>query len=111
MSTTTKKASFHWADPLLLDQQLSDDERMVRESARAYCQDKLAPRVLEAFRHEKTDVAIFREMGALGLLGATIPEEYGGAGLNYVCYGLVAREVERVDSGYRSMMSVQSSLV
>jgi glutaryl-CoA dehydrogenase len=111
MSTATKKASFHWADPLLLDQQLSDDERMVRESARAYCQDKLAPRVLEAFRHEKTDVAIFREMGALGLLGATIPEAYGGAGLNYVCYGLVAREVERVDSGYRSMMSVQSSLV
>ncbi|WP_372827717.1 acyl-CoA dehydrogenase [Polaromonas sp.] len=111
MSTSPKKASFHWADPLLLDQQLSDDERMVRESASAYCQDKLAPRVLEAFRHEKTDVAIFREMGALGLLGATIPEAYGGAGLNYVCYGLVAREVERVDSGYRSMMSVQSSLV
>lgn len=105
------KAAFHWDDPLLLDQQLTDDERAVRDAARAYCQDRLAPRVLEAFRHEQTDVAIFREMGELGLLGPTIPEEYGGAGLNYVCYGLVAREVERVDSGYRSMMSVQSSLV
>ena len=105
------KASFHWDDPLLLDQQLSEDERAVRDAARAYCQDKLAPRVLEAFRHEKTDAAIFREMGALGLLGPTIPEQYGGAGLNYVSYGLIAREVERVDSGYRSMMSVQSSLV
>jgi glutaryl-CoA dehydrogenase len=83
----------------------------VRDAARAYCQDRLLPRVTEAFRHEKTDPAIFREMGELGLLGATIPEQYGGAGLNYVCYGLVAREVERVDSGYRSMMSVQSSLV
>ena len=83
----------------------------MRDAARAYCQDQLAPRVLEAFRHEKTDPAIFREMGELGLLGPTIPEAYGGAGLNYVCYGLVAREVERVDSGYRSMMSVQSSLV
>ena len=92
-------------------EQLTDDERMVRDAAHAYCQDKLAPRVLEAFRHEKTDPAIFREMGELGLLGPTIPEEYGGAGLNYVCYGLIAREVERVDSGYRSMMSVQSSLV
>uniref|UniRef100_UPI00355951C9 acyl-CoA dehydrogenase family protein n=1 Tax=Piscinibacter sp. TaxID=1903157 RepID=UPI00355951C9 len=110
MSSTTK-ASFHWDDPLLLDQQLSDDERQVREAANAYCQERLAPRVLEAFRNEQTDVAIFREMGELGLLGATIPEAYGGAGLNYVCYGLVAREVERVDSGYRSMMSVQSSLV
>jgi len=106
-----EKATFHWEDPLLLDQQLTEEERMVRDSARAYCQDKLAPRVLEAFRHEKTDPAIFREMGSLGLLGPTIPEEYGGAGLNYVCYGLIAREVERVDSGYRSMMSVQSSLV
>ncbi|CAN5371101.1 acyl-CoA dehydrogenase [soil metagenome] len=105
------KASFHWDDPLLLDQQLTDEERMVRDTARNYCQDRLAPRVLEAFRHEKTDVSIFREMGELGLLGSTIPEEYGGAGLNYVSYGLVAREVERVDSGYRSMMSVQSSLV
>jgi glutaryl-CoA dehydrogenase len=105
------KAKFSWEDPLLLDQQLSEDERMVREAARAYCQDKLAPRVLEAFRHEKTDPAIFPEMGALGLLGPTIPEQYGGPGLNYVSYGLIAREVERVDSGYRSMMSVQSSLV
>ena len=84
---------------------------MVRDAARAYAQDKLAPRVLEAFRHEKTDPAIFREMGELGLLGNTLPAEYGGAGLNYVCYGLIAREIERVDSGYRSMMSVQSSLV
>jgi len=100
-----------WDDPLLLEQQLSEEERMVRDAARAYCQDKLAPRVLEAFRHEKTDPQIFREMGELGLLGATIPAQYGGAGLNYVSYGLIAREVERVDSGYRSMMSVQSSLV
>ncbi|CAM3472633.1 acyl-CoA dehydrogenase [Bordetella sputigena] len=107
----SSNASFHWQDPLLLDSQLTDDERMVREAAAAYAQDKLAPRVLEAFRHEKTDAAIFREMGELGLLGPTIPTEYGGAGLNYVCYGLIAREVERVDSGYRSMMSVQSSLV
>ncbi|MCX7172703.1 MAG: acyl-CoA dehydrogenase [Proteobacteria bacterium] len=105
------KASFNWSDPLLLEQQLSEEERMVRQTAERYCQDSLAPRVLEAFRHERTDPAIFREMGALGLLGATIPAEYGGAGLNYVCYGLIAREVERVDSGYRSMMSVQSSLV
>ena len=105
------KASFHWEDPLLLNQQLTSDERMVRDSARTYCQEQLAPRVLDDFRNEKSDVAVFREMGELGLLGATIPEAYGGAGLNYVCYGLVAREVERVDSGYRSMMSVQSSLV
>lgn len=104
-------ASFNWSDPLLLDSQLTDEERMVREAAYTYCQEKLAPRVLEAFRHEKMDTSIFPEMGALGLLGATIPAEYGGAGLNYVCYGLIAREVERVDSGYRSMMSVQSSLV
>jgi glutaryl-CoA dehydrogenase len=108
---TMAKASFRWDDPLLLDQQLSDDERAVRDAAAAYCTDRLATRVLEAFRTETTDPAIFREMGELGLLGATIPEQYGGAGLNYVCYGLVAREVERVDSGYRSMMSVQSSLV
>ena len=107
----TTKAAFHWDDPLLLDQQLSDDERAVRDAANAYCQGRLAPRVLEQFRHEKTDVAIFREMGELGLLGPTIPEQYGGPGLNYVCYGLIAREVERVDSGYRSMASVQSSLV
>ena len=105
------KASFHWNDPFLLEAQLSDEERSVRDAAQSYCQDRLAPRVVEAFRHEKTDTAIFREMGELGLLGPTIPEQYGGAGLNYVCYGLVAREVERVDSGYRSMMSVQSSLV
>jgi glutaryl-CoA dehydrogenase len=107
----TKAAAFQWDDPLLLDQQLSDDERAVRDAAAAYCQERLAPRVLTAFREGHTDPAIFREMGELGLLGATIPEAYGGAGLNYVCYGLVAREVERVDSGYRSMMSVQSSLV
>ena len=105
------KASFSWIDPLLLDQQLTEEERMVRDSAEQFAKDKLAPRVLEAFRHEKTDPAIFREMGEIGLLGATIPEQYGGSGLNYVCYGLIAREVERVDSGYRSMMSVQSSLV
>ena len=105
------KASFHWDDPFLLQQQLSEDERMIEEAARAYCQDKLLTRVTEAFRHEKTDPAIFREMGELGLLGPTIPAEYGGPGLSYVAYGLIAREVERVDSGYRSMMSVQSSLV
>ncbi|KVQ01692.1 acyl-CoA dehydrogenase [Burkholderia ubonensis] len=104
-------ATFHWDDPLLLDQQLTEDERMVRDAARAYAQDKLAPRVTDAFRHERTDIGIFREMGELGLLGPTIPEQYGGPGLNYVSYGLIAREVERVDSGYRSMMSVQSSLV
>ena len=107
----TPKAAFHWDDPLLLDQQLTDDERAVRDAARSYCQEQLLPRVTLAFREGSTDPAIFREMGGLGLLGATIPEQYGGAGLNYVCYGLVAREVERVDSGYRSMMSVQSSLV
>jgi len=105
------KTAFHWDDPLLLNEQLTDDERMVRDAAAAYCQDKLQPRVLEAFRHEAMDTSIFREMGELGLLGPTIPEQYGGPGLNYVSYGLIAREVERVDSGYRSMMSVQSSLV
>jgi glutaryl-CoA dehydrogenase len=105
------KAQFVWDDPLLLDQQLTQDERMVREAASAYCQDRLAPRILEAFRSEKTDEKIFREMGELGMLGPTIPAEYGGPGLSYVAYGLIAREVERVDSGYRSMMSVQSSLV
>jgi glutaryl-CoA dehydrogenase len=108
---TPAKARFSWEDPFQLAAQLTDDERQVMDAAHAYCQEKLLPRVTEAFRHEKTDAAIFREMGELGLLGATIPEQYGGAGLNYVCYGLVAREVERVDSGYRSMMSVQSSLV
>lgn len=105
------RAQFNWADPFLLDQQLSDEERMIRDSARAYCQDRLAPRVLEMFRKENTDVAIFRELGELDMLGIVIPEEYGGAGLGYVSYGLVAREVERVDSGFRSMMSVQGSLV
>ena len=104
-------APFDWEDPFRLDQQLSDDERMIRDSAHSYAQDKLQPRVLEAFEKEHTDIEIFREMGQLGLLGITVPEEYGGAGASYVAYGLVAREVERVDSGYRSMMSVQSSLV
>ncbi|MFO1412498.1 MAG: acyl-CoA dehydrogenase [Burkholderiales bacterium] len=105
------KPVFHWDDPLLLDAQLTEEERMVRDSAHAFAQEKLLPRIKEAFRHEATDPSVFPEMGALGLLGATLPPEYGGAGLNYVCYGLIAREIERVDSGYRSMMSVQSSLV
>ncbi len=105
------KQAFNWADPLLLERQLTEEERMVRESSFKYAQERLAPRVLEAFRHEKMDVSIFPEMGAMGLLGPTIPEQYGGAGLSYVSYGLIAREIERVDSGYRSMMSVQSSLV
>jgi len=106
------KNRFVWQDPLLLEQQLTEQERMVRDAAEAYARDKLAPRVLEAFRNEKYETAaIYREMGELGLLGPTIPSEYGGAGLGYVCYGLIAREVERIDSGYRSMMSVQSSLV
>ncbi|MEG3175103.1 acyl-CoA dehydrogenase [Sphingomonas sp. RB3P16] len=104
-------ARFDWADPFFLDDQLEDDERMIRDSARAYAQDKLAPRIIDAFQNETTDPEIFREMGAQGLLGPTVPEEYGGVGASYVAYGLVAREVERVDSGYRSMMSVQSSLV
>ncbi|MFT3976330.1 MAG: acyl-CoA dehydrogenase [Sphingomonas bacterium] len=102
---------FDWSDPFLLEDQLSDDERMVRDTARGYARERLAPRVIDAFANEHTDPAIFREMGALGLLGPTVPEEYGGVGASYVAYGLVAREVERVDSGYRSMMSVQSSLV
>ncbi|MFM9828896.1 MAG: acyl-CoA dehydrogenase [Sphingomonas sp.] len=102
---------FDWADPFQLDDQLSEDERMIRDTAAAYAQDKLAPRIIDAFQNETTDAGIFREMGALGLLGPTIPEEYGGVGASYVSYGLVAREVERIDSGYRSMMSVQSSLV
>jgi glutaryl-CoA dehydrogenase len=105
------KATFKWIDPFLLDEQLSDEERMVRDAARDFCQDKLMPRVLEANRHEIFDRAIMDEMGEMGLLGPTFPEEYGAAGLNAVCYGLIAREVERVDSGYRSAMSVQSSLV
>lgn len=105
------KAYFDWADPFLLSQQLSEEERMIQQAAHDYCQDKLAARVLQQFRHESVDPSIFREMGEMGLLGPTIPEAYGGAGLNYVSYGLVAREIERVDSGYRSMASVQSSLV
>jgi glutaryl-CoA dehydrogenase len=105
------KPVFKWDDPLLLDAELTEEERMVRDTAHAYAQDKLMPRIRDAFRHEKSDPSIFPEMGALGLLGATLPPDYGGSGLNYVCYGLIAREVERVDSGYRSMMSVQSSLV
>lgn len=105
------KVPFSWSDPLHLDEQLTEDERMIRDAAHQYAQEKLAPRVTEAFRNEYTDPSIFKEMGEMGLLGVTIPEEYGGSGLNYVSYGLVAREVERVDSGFRSMMSVQSSLV
>jgi glutaryl-CoA dehydrogenase len=103
--------NFLWDDPFLLEDQLGEEERMIRDTARAYAQDKLAPRIREAYAKEHTDRAIFDEMGALGLLGATLPEEYGGVGASYVSYGLVAREIERVDSGYRSMMSVQSSLV
>ncbi len=110
MKPNDMKPSFKWEDPLLLDDQLTEDERMVRDSARAYCQEKLLPRVTEAHRHEKFDRDIFNEMGALGFLGSTI-EGYGCAGVNHVSYGLIAREVERVDSGYRSGMSVQSSLV
>jgi glutaryl-CoA dehydrogenase len=104
-------AKLKWDDPLLLDDLLTDDERMIRDTARAYAQEKLLPRVIEAYREEKTDRSIFNEMGELGLLGVTLPEDYGCAGASYVAYGLVACEVERVDSGYRSMMSVQSSLV
>ena len=105
------KATFKWDDPLNLNGQLTDEERMVRDTARRYCQDKLMPRVLEANRNEVFHREIMNEMGEIGLLGSTVPEEYGGAGLNHVAYGLIAREVERVDSGYRSAMSVQSSLV
>jgi len=104
-------APFNWEDPLDLESELTEEERMVRDTARGYAQDKLFPRVLSAYREERFDREIMSEMGALGLLGATVPEEYGGAGLGYVAYGLIAREVERVDSGYRSAMSVQSSLV
>lgn len=103
--------AFDWRDPLLLETQLTEDERMIRDAAREYCQNSLMPRVLEANRHEIFHREIMHEMGALGFLGPTIPEQYGGAGVNHVSYGLVAREVERVDSGYRSAMSVQSSLV
>lgn len=107
----SSKTAFQWDDPFILEDQLSADERMIRDSARAYAQEKLLPRVVEAYRTEKADTAIFREMGELGLLGLTLPETYGCANASYVAYGLVAREVERIDSGYRSMMSVQSSLV
>src|ERR1700681_3909636 len=103
-------SKFVWDDPLRLNDQLAEDERIVRDAAHRYAQEKLLPRVTAAFRNEVSDPAIFGEMGALGLLGSTLPAEYGGAALNYVCYGLIAREIERVDSGYRSMMSVQSSL-
>ncbi|WP_187429450.1 Acyl-CoA dehydrogenase [Roseobacter fucihabitans] len=103
--------AFEWSDPLRLSEQLEEDERMIEDSARAYAQEKLQPRIIDAFANETTDASIFREMGDMGLLGVTCPEEYGGLGGSYVSYGLVAREVERVDSGYRSMMSVQSSLV
>jgi glutaryl-CoA dehydrogenase len=102
---------FDWEDPFRLDDQLTEEERMLRDAARSYAQEKLQPRVVAAYREETTDPSIFREMGEMGLLGVTVPEEYGGLGASYVAYGLVAREVERVDSGYRSMMSVQSSLV
>jgi len=105
------KATFKWDDPFLFNDQLTDEERMIRDAARRYCQDKLMPRILEANRHEIFHREIMDEMGSMGFLGSTIPEEYGGAGLNHVAYGLIAREVERVDSGYRSAMSVQSSLV
>jgi len=104
-------AAFDWQDPLDLEGELTEDERMVRDTARGYAQDKLFPRVLTAYREGRFDREIVNEMGELGLLGATIPEDYGGSGLGDVCYGLIAREVERVDSGYRSVMSVQSSLV
>src|SRR5262249_9092201 len=104
-------ASFQWDDPFLLDDQLTEDERLIRDTARAYAQDKLLPRVTKAYLEEKTDREIFNEMGELGLIGVTLPEEYGCANASYVAYGLVAREIERVDSGYRSMNSVQSSLV
>src|SRR5918997_900738 len=106
-----KTAPFDWSDPFALDAQLSDEERIVRDTAEGYAQERLQPRVTDAFLEEDFDRAILTEMGELGLLGATIPTQYGGAGLNYVSYGLVARAVERVDSGYRSAMSVQSSLV
>lgn len=105
------KPVFNWDDPLLLDQQLTEEERMIRDTARGYAQENLMPRILLANRNETFDAAIMRELGALGLLGATLPEEYGGAGVSHVAYGLIAREIERVDSGYRSAMSVQSSLV
>ena len=110
MSVRSDSVAFNWQDPFLMEQQLSEEERLVKDTARQYAGDKLLPRVRDAYRNEETDPAIFREMGALGLLGPTI-EGYGCAGVNYVSYGLAAREIEAVDSGYRSMMSVQSSLV
>ena len=103
--------NFNWEDPFRMEDQLTEEERMLRDAARAYAQEKLQSRVVAAYREETTDPAIFREMGEMGLLGVTVPEQYGGLGASYVAYGLIAREVERVDSGYRSMMSVQSSLV
>ncbi|MDA0961968.1 MAG: acyl-CoA dehydrogenase family protein, partial [Proteobacteria bacterium] len=102
---------FDWADPFRLADQLTEEERMLADAAKTFAQEKLQPRVTRAFANEETDASIFREMGEMGLLGVTVPEEYGGLGAGYVSYGLVAREIERVDSGYRSMMSVQSSLV
>ena len=110
MSVRSDNVPFNWQDPFLMEEQLSEEERLVRDTAKQYAQEKLLPRVRDAYRKEETDPEIFREMGALGLLGSTI-EGYDCAGVNYVCYGLMAREVEAVDSGYRSMMSVQSSLV
>lgn len=111
MTTSNTRATFSWEDPFLLDQQLTEEERMIRDMAKEYCQDRLMPRVLEANRHEHFDREIMSEMGEMGLLGSTLPEEYGCAAVNHISYGLAAREVERIDSGYRSSMSVQSSLV
>ena len=110
-ASKSSKSNFVWEDPFLLEDQLTEEERMIRDAAAGFTQDSLLPRIEDAYQQEKTDPSIFAEMGAAGLLGVTVPEEYGGAGASYVSYGLVAREVERVDSGYRSMMSVQSSLV
>src|SRR3974390_229272 len=107
----TARADFNWQDPLGLEDELNEEERLVRDTAQAYAQEQLFPDVVAAYREERFDRGILTEMGQLGLLGPTIPAEYGGAGLGYVAYGLIAREIERVDSGYRSMMSVQSSLV
>ncbi|MCB1740196.1 MAG: acyl-CoA dehydrogenase family protein, partial [Gammaproteobacteria bacterium] len=106
-TASARPGAFDWQDPLRLDEQLDEDERLIRDTAHQYAQEKLQPRIIEAYRHERTDPEIFREMGELGLLGPTI-QGYGCAGTSYVAYGLIAREVERVDSGYRSMMSVQS---
>ncbi len=109
--TAPDLGSFNWEDAFRLEDQLTDEERLIRDAARAYAQDQLQPRIIDAYREERVDPSVFREMGEMGLLGVTVPDTYGGAGAGYVAYGLVAREVERVDSGYRSMMSVQSSLV